>query len=345
MLEVTEEGLYCRAGEFHIDPWRGVPRALITHAHSDHARGGSQSYLCAKDSVGLLKQRLGSQINVSGLPYGENVTIGETKVSFHPAGHVLGSAQIRVEHRGEVWVASGDYKTHRDPTCASFEPVRCHAFLTESTFGLPIYHWPEPTEMMADVHQWWRGNQSEERTSVIFAYSLGKAQRILASLDPEIGPIFVHGAVRNLLPHYEAAGVKLPAAEHATKENVRAAHGKALVIAPPAADGSAWVDSFGEVSTAFASGWMLLRGTRRWRAVDRGFAISDHADWDGLVASIRATCAERVLVTHGYSAALSRWLGENGWQAEVLQTRFEGDSSEEAAEEPNVQPNSATNPP
>jgi putative mRNA 3-end processing factor len=341
MLEVTEEGLYCRAGDFHIDPWRGVPRALITHAHSDHARSGSSSYLCANDSVGLLKQRLGASIQVTGVRYGESLTIGATKVSFHPAGHVLGSAQIRVEHRGEIWVASGDYKTHADPTCAAFEPVRCHVFLTESTFGLPVYHWPAPSNIVEDIHAWWRTNQSENRTSVIFAYSLGKAQRILASVDPGIGPILVHGAVRNLLPHYEAAGIHLPETAHATKESVRAAQSRALVIAPPAADGSVWVDSFGEVSTAFASGWMLLRGTRRWRAVDRGFAISDHADWDGLLASIRATGAERILVTHGYSSQLARWLNENGWQAEVLRTHYEGDSSEESASEEAVKPPAA----
>lgn len=342
MLEVTPDGLYCRAGDFHIDPWRGVPRALITHAHSDHARFGSESYLCATHSVGLLRQRLGSSINVTGMPYGETLRIGEAKVSFHPAGHVLGSAQIRMEHRGEVWVASGDYKTHHDPTCAAFEPVRCHAFLTESTFGLPVYHWPEPAEIMADVHRWWRANQAEGCTSVIFAYSLGKAQRILAGLDPSVGPLFVHGAVRNLLPHYEAAGVSLPPTEHATKEKVRAAQGKALVIAPPSADGSPWVNSFGDVATAFASGWMLLRGTRQWRNAERGFPISDHADWDGLVASIKATGAERVLVTHGYSAALARWLGENGWRAEVLRTHFEGDANEDAAAEESAEPMEAT---
>ncbi len=332
MLETTEQGLYCTAGGFHIDPWRGVERALITHAHADHARGGSQAYLCAEPGLGLLRERLGP-VNATGMRYGETLEINGVRVSFHPAGHVLGSAQIRLEHRGEVWVVSGDYKTQHDPTCAAFEPVRCHAFLTESTFGLPVYRWPEPAEILTDLHAWWRENQREERTSVVLAYSLGKAQRVLASLDESVGPIFVHNAVRVLLRHYERAGVRLPRVELATKEKVRAAKGQGIVITPPATDNSTWLHSLGETSTAVASGWMLLRGTRRWRAADRGFALSDHADWDGLVSSVRATGAERILVTHGYAAQFARWLNENGWRAEVVRTQFKGEGAEEAKEE------------
>jgi putative mRNA 3-end processing factor len=260
--------------------------------------------------------------------YGESRRLNKVTVSFHPAGHVLGSAQIRIEHRGEVWVVSGDYKTHADPTCASFDPVRCHTFLTESTFGLPVYRWPSPQSVIEEIHEWWRTNQAAQRTSVLFAYSLGKAQRILASLDASTGLIFVHGAVRKLNAHYEAAGVALPLVQTPTREKIREAGGRALVIAPPACDGSAWLDAMGDVSTGYASGWMLLRGTRRRRAADRGFALSDHADWDGLLSSIRATGAERVLVTHGYAGSLSRWLGENGWQAESIATRFAGEAAE-----------------
>jgi putative mRNA 3-end processing factor len=332
MLQITEQGLYCAAGGFHIDPWKGVERAVITHAHSDHARAGSAAYLCAEPCVGLLRERLGP-VNTTSLRYGETVEMNGVRVSLYPAGHVLGSAQVRMEHRGEVWVVSGDYKTQLDPTCAPFEPVRCHAFLTESTFGLPVYRWPQPEEVMADLHAWWRENQREQCTSVVFAYSLGKAQRILASLDESVGPIFVHGAVRALLRHYERAGVRLPEVQHATKDHVRAAGGRGMVIAPPAADNSAWLHSLGDTATAFASGWMLLRGTRRWRAADRGFALSDHADWDGLVSSVRATGAERVLVTHGYAAQFARWLGENGWQAEVVRTQFKGEGQEEMTAE------------
>ena len=330
MLSVTESGLYCAAGDFYIDPWRPVARALITHAHSDHARPGSRAYLCAQAGVEVLRVRLGREAVIHGVRYGETRNFGDVNVSLHPAGHVLGSAQIRLECRGEVWVVSGDYKTQVDPTCAAFEPVRCHTFITESTFGLPVYRWPEPTTVFAEINAWWRANQAQGRTSVLFGYSLGKAQRLLAGVDASLGPILTHGAVREFLPAYVAAGVSFPPTEPAARENVHAAGGRALVIAPPAADGSPWLEALGDVSTAFASGWMLLRGTRRRRGADRGFVLSDHADWPGLLGAIRATGAERVLVTHGAAAPLVRWLNENGWQAAALATRFTGEAEEGA---------------
>jgi putative mRNA 3-end processing factor len=331
MLTVTEQGLHCRAGGFHIDPWLPVERALITHAHSDHARAGSRSYLCAQAGVELLHVRLGRGAAITGVPYGEARRIGDVKVSFHPAGHVLGSAQIRLEHRGEVWVVSGDYKTCADPTCAAFEPVRCHTFVTESTFGLPIYRWPEPQRIFAEIHDWWRSSQGQGRTSVLFAYSLGKAQRLLASVDASCGPIFAHGAVCDFLPAYAAAGVRLPSIGPAIPEAVRAAAGCGLVVAPPATARSTWLEALGDVSTAFASGWMLLRGPRRRQGAERGFALSDHADWPGLVSAIRATGAQRVLVTHGQSAPLVRWLNENGWPCEALAPRFVGEARSDAS--------------
>jgi putative mRNA 3-end processing factor len=327
MLSVTEHGLYCAAGDFHIDPWRPVARALITHAHSDHARAGSDCYLCAAPGMGVLRARLGAGAVIEAMPYGERRVKDGVSVSFHPAGHVLGAAQIRVEHRGEVWVASGDYKTQPDPTCAPFEPVQCDTFITESTFGLPVYQWPEPAAVLSEVHDWWRRNQAAGRTSVLFAYSLGKAQRILAQLDPTTGPLLVHPAVGALLPAYEAAGVRFPPTQPASADHVRATVGKSLVIAPPAAEDSASLRAAGEVSTAFASGWMALRGTRRWRAADRGFVISDHADWLGLNDAIRATGARRVLVTHGYTKPLVRWLRERGFEADELATQFQGDGA------------------
>lgn len=325
MLTVTEHGLYCAAGDVYIDPWRPVDRALITHAHSDHARPGCQRYLCASAGVDVLRVRLGARGSITGLPYGETTRLNEVKVSFHPAGHVLGSAQIRLEHQGEVWVVSGDYKTHADPTCAAFEPVRCHTFVTESTFGLPVYRWPGPDAVLAEVNEWWRTNREQGRTSVLYAYSLGKAQRLLAGVDAALGPILAQAAVREFLPAYAAAGVTLPPVEPATPERIRAAGGTALVVGPPGAGDASVLESAGEASTAFASGWMLIRGTRRRRGADRGFALSDHADWPGLLSAIRATGASRVRVTHGVAAPLVRWLNENGWEAEALETRFVGE--------------------
>ncbi len=327
---LNENGLYCPAGDLYIDPWQPVDFAVVTHAHSDHARGGSRHYITAETGRQLLQERLGEQACVQGLEFSQGVTRNGVNISLHPAGHILGSAQVRVEYRGEVWVISGDYKLEADSTCVPFQPVRCHTFVTESTFGLPIYRWCPPAETFGQINAWWRGNQSAGRTSVIFAYSLGKAQRLLAGIDASLGPIFVHGAVMRFLPIYASAGVKLPPAQHATTESVRAAKGSGLVIAPLSTNGSPWLRKFGELSTAFASGWMQIRGARRRRALDRGFVLSDHADWNGLLATIRATGAERIWVTHGHTLPLVRWLTENGYEAETVATRFEG---EEPAEE------------
>jgi len=336
MLTVTDHGLYCAAGDFHIDPWRPVERALITHAHSDHARPGHRAYLCAAEGVGVLRVRLGQQVAVTGLPYGATTRLNQVEVSFHPAGHLLGSAQIRIEHRGEIWVVSGDYKTQPDPTCAAFQPLRCHTFITESTFALPIYRWPDPATVFAEINDWWQCNQQEGRTSVLLGYSLGKAQRLLAGLDARLGPIFVHDAVRDFLPAYEAAGVKLPPTQVVTTDNLRTAGPRAMIVAPPAAAGSALLQSLGEASVGFASGWMLIRSMRWRRRADRGFTLSDHADWPGLLTAIEATGAERVLVTHGAAAPLVRWLNETGRPAEALATR--------PTQKPNPQGESPTHP-
>ena len=328
LLTVTDRGLYCAAGDFHVDPWKAVDFAVTTHAHSDHARAGSRRYLCSAEGRGVLRERLGADASVEGMAYGRRVVRNGVTISLHPAGHILGSAQVRVEWRGEVWVVSGDYKTEAERTCAAFEPVRCHTFITESTFGLPIYRWRPQAEIFEGINAWWRANQIAGRTSVLFAYSLGKAQRVLAGVDPTIGPIFVHGAVGKLLPHYAAAGVKLPEISPVTKADSRG-----LVIAPGSTDGTPWLRKFGDTSKASASGWMMLRGARRRQALDRGFVLSDHADWAGLIASIRATGAERVWVTHGSTDAMVRWLRDNGWEADALATRFVGEVREEKNEE------------
>jgi len=324
VIEVAPEGLFCPAGDFHIDPRRGVARALITHAHSDHARPGSQAYLCAEPGAGLLAARLGGKANITGIAYGQTVSMDGVRVSFHPAGHVLGSAQIRIEHHGEVWVVSGDYKLDADPTCCPFEPIRCHTFVSESTFGLPLFHWPPTTEVVADLHAWWIANQHAGRTSVIFAYAFGKTQRLLAHLDTSIGPVLVHEAAHRLLACYRAAGVPLPPVAPATDENIRRIAGRGLVIASPTSDPSALLNLSGPPSTAFVSGWMLLRKMQRdrgvGRGVGRGFVLSDHADWTGLVTAIGASGANLVLTTHGYAEPLARYLRENGRPAEVLPT-------------------------
>jgi putative mRNA 3-end processing factor len=326
LLQLTEQGLYCAAGDFYVDPWAGVTRAIITHAHSDHLRQGSTTYLTAKDGERLLRDRVPGA-RVKTLPYGESIDVNGVKVSLHPAGHILGSAQVRVELHGEVWVISGDYKTAPDPTCAPFEPVRCHTFITESTFGLPIYRWPPQAEVFAEINAWWRANQAAGRTSALFGYPLGKAQRLLAGVDPSIGPIFTHGAVELVNRSYRAGGVALPPTTHVAAVKRKDWH-EALVVGPPSAKGTGWMRAFGEASTAFASGWMLIRGARRRQSVDRGFVISDHVDWPALMDAVRATGAQRVLVTHGYNAIVARWLQEQGLEAYPIDARYEGEVSD-----------------
>jgi putative mRNA 3-end processing factor len=321
------EGLYCPAGDFHLDPWRPVPRAVITHAHADHARRGHGAYLAQADSAGVLRARLGD-ITLQTLAYGEAVQVNGVRVSLHPAGHVLGSAQVRLEHRGEVWVVSGDYFVSgagdANPTCAPFEPVRCECFVTESTFGLPIYRWRPQAEVLAEVDAWWRANAAAGRPSLLLAYSFGKAQRLLAGVDAAVGPIVVHGAVQAVNAAYRAAGVALPAT---CALDACSALGRALVIAPPSVHGSAWARRLGDFGDAFASGWMQLRGARRRQGVDRGFVLSDHADWPGLQQAIAATGAQRVIVTHGYEAVMVRWLQQQGLQAGSFRTEY-GDEGE-----------------
>jgi putative mRNA 3-end processing factor len=327
------EGLYCPAGDFYIDPWRPVARAVITHAHSDHARIGHGHYLASQPSEGVLRARLGA-IDLQTLAYGERVVHHGVTLSLHPAGHVLGSAQVRLERGGQVWVASGDYKVAADPTCTPFEPVRCDVFITESTFGLPIYRWCPDDELFADINDWWSRNVLAGRASVLACYSFGKAQRVLAGVDASIAPIVVHGAVQPLNEAYRAAGVALPPTMHVSEVKDRADLRRALVVCPPSAVASPWMRRFGDASTGFASGWMQVRGTRRRGGYDRGFALSDHADWPGLLGAIEATGAQRVIVTHGSGPVLARFLGERGLRAELFETEYGGDAVEADVQEP-----------
>ena len=332
LLQTTDRGLYCAAGDFFIDPWLGIDRAIITHAHGDHARWGSRHYLAAREGAQVLQTRLGPGAGIQSLQYGERISMNGVGVSLHPAGHILGSAQVRVEFQGEVWAVSGDYKTEPDPTCTPFETVRCHTFITESTFGLPIYRWCPQDDVFAEIVAWWRENHAAGRASVIYGYALGKAQRILAGLlGADVGPIYTHGAVERLNADYRDAGIALPATAHAGSMPRRHDFAGSLIVAPPSAAGSTWLRRFGNPSQAFASGWMLVRGARRRRGVDRGFVLSDHVDWPALLHTIEATGAERVIVTHGYRDAVVRWLTDHGIEAHSMASQWEGEEAVESA--------------
>lgn len=324
ILQPTVRGLYCPTGDFYIDPRRPVKRAVITHAHADHARRGCRSYLCTTETRPILHTRIGGDADIQTLDYDKTLSMNGVTLSLHPAGHILGSAQVRIEAKGHVCVVSGDYKDEPDPTCTPLEPLRCHTFVSESTFGLPIFKWPRQTDVIQEIHSWWQKNRDEKRTSILFAYALGKAQRVLAGLDPTFGPILTHGAVDKINACYREAGICLSATSTLSDLKAKSLLKEALVLAPPSADQPDWLKRFPHRSRAFASGWMRIRGHRRRRAVDRGFVLSDHSDWDGLVATIRATGAEAVWLTHGYAEALARWLQENSISAEVLPTPESG---------------------
>jgi len=325
LISVQAEGLYCEKGDFYIDPWRPVKRALITHAHSDHARSGSEHYIATHISEGILRKRLGDRTNLQGVEYGEMLKLGDVWVSFHPAGHVLGSAQIRVESKDEVWVVSGDYKRCEDPTCTSFEVVPCNTFITEATFGLPIYRWQSGSEVSRQIYDWWQGDL--DRPSILFCYAFGKAQRVLSELGKlSERPIYVHGAIHALTEVYRQVGIEM-APTIPVSEMPRDYRFKGdLILSPPSGHRSAWMKRFQQPQTAFASGWMAVRGARRRRGYERGFVLSDHADWPSLIATVQQTGAETVYVTHGQTDILSRYLRETcNINAMPLRTLFEGE--------------------
>ena len=326
MLSETADGLYCAAGDFFIDPWNPVKKALITHAHGDHARPGSEAYLCAEPGGPLLRRRFGSETPIETLPYGTVLPIGTVRVSFHPAGHVLGSAQIRIAGADGIWVIAGDYKRAVDPTCAPFEPVRCDTFVTESTFGLPIYRWDETSSVMHDVLGWWQLNEAANRSSVLFCYTIGKAQRVLAELAKLTDRrVFAHGMMLPMIEAYRDAGVTMLPAISATEQPRGTSFAGQLVLAPLPARGTPWMRRLGTHSDAFASGLMRVRGVRRQRAFDRGFALSDHADWPALLQTVAESGASRVLTTHGHAEPLARYLREQGLEAGVIRTAWESE--------------------
>ena len=330
MLTETAAGLYCPSGDFYIDPWGPVARAVITHAHGDHARPGSTAYMCTSDCAPLLARRLGPSTHIEAHAYGTSITLGSARVSFHPAGHIRGSAQVRIEGAEGTWVVTGDFKRAADPTCAPFEPVRCDTFVTESTFGLPIYRWDPADDVMRQIVSWWDENRARGLASVLFCYTIGKAQRLLAELTRFTDrPALVHGMMLPMIDAYRAGGVNmLPASALIERPRGSSVAGE-LVLAPLSARGTPWMRRLGDLSDAFVSGLMRVRGVRRQRAYDRGFVLSDHADWPGLITTIEETGASRVLATHGHAEPLARFLKSRGYDSGVMRTAWEGEPTSE----------------
>lgn len=327
LISLTSKGLYCEKANVYIDPWKKVGKALITHAHSDHARPGMDSYLSHHDSVNVLKHRLGNRINIQGIDYEKPLIINDVEITFFPAGHIIGSAQIRLRDNKECWVISGDYNLSDDDLIEPFVPVKCDTFVTESTFGLPVFQWNKTAEVVDDINAWWQTNQEQNRPSVISAYSLGKAQRVIQNVDHSIGPVLTHGAVENINKIFRNNGIKLKKSEKLYKHEKDILN-KSLIVCPPGAVDSIWMRNIKNHKFAFASGWMALRGARRRRNTEKGFVLSDHADWNSLNKAIKLTQASKVFVTHGYTEVFSKWLNENGIESKVLKTLYEGESLE-----------------
>lgn len=326
LLAFNDRGIYCEQADVYLDPWKPVKRAIISHGHSDHSRWGNELYLTHSKNVPIIKHRLGD-INVESREWNEPFYINGVKFSLQPAGHIIGSSQIRVEYKGEVWVFSGDYKTENDGIADPYEPVACHTFITECTFGLPPFKWLPQEEVYTDINNWWAENRAEGKTSVIFGYTLGKAQRILQALDQNIGKVFTHGAVENMNEVIRQI-YPLKPSERITRETTKEELKGSIVIAPPSAHGTVWLRKMNPFVTGVASGWMTFRGARARRAVDKGFVLSDHCDWYSLLDSIKATGCEKVICTHGYSDIFSRYLREIGYDARTEHTQYEGESNE-----------------
>ena len=331
LLVFNQKGIYCEVADVYLDPWKPVKKAIISHGHADHSRWGHQQYITHHTNVPIIKHRLGD-ISVTGKAWNETFTINGVKFSLHPAGHIIGSSQIRVEYKGEVWVFTGDYKTEDDGLAVPYEVVKCHTFITECTFGLPAFKWVPQEKVFHDINTWWQQNQDDGRTSVLFGYSLGKAQRLLKHLDTSVGKIYTHGAIENMTEVIREIA-DLPPTEKITRDTKKEDLKGNIVIAPPSAHGSPWIKKMVPYVTASASGWMTFRGARRRRAIDKGFVLSDHCDWQGLLCSIKATGAEKIICTHGYTDIFSRFLAEQGYDARTEQTQYEEESSEENSKE------------
>lgn len=327
LLEFTSKGIYCRQADVYLDPWRGVDKALITHGHSDHARWGSKRYITHEINIPILQHRLGN-IKVSGKKYNETFSINGVQFSFHPAGHVPGSSQIRAAYKGEVWVFTGDYKIDNDGIATPFEAIRCNTFISECTFGLPVFQWENPKKIHENINLWWAENKAAHTTSLLMGYSLGKVQRLLKNLDPTIGKIYTHGATEQMTEVLRQF-IDFPPTTLITQATTRKELQGNLVLAPPAVMGSVWIKKLGPLSTGYASGWMAFRGARRRRAVDRAFVLSDHADFKGLLKAIEATGCENIITTHGYTELFARYLNEQGWNARTQKTQYEVETEDQ----------------
>ncbi len=336
LLEFTDKGIYCNPAKVYLDPWKPVKKAIISHGHADHSRWGHQQYITHHRNVPIISHRLGD-INVTGVNWGEPFVINNVKFSLHPAGHIIGSSQIRVEHKDEVWVFTGDYKTEDDGISTPYEPIKCHTFITECTFGLPAFKWTPQAEVLHNINQWWAANKAEGKTSVLFGYSLGKAQRLLKYLDTDIGKIYTHGAIENMTRVLRPL-VNFPDTHLITKDTKKTELLGNIVLAPPSAHGSSWIRKMVPYVTASASGWMAFRGARRRRAIDRGFVLSDHCDWQGLLASIEATGAEKIICTHGYTEIFSRYLRDQGYDARTEETQYGEEENETIVAKEEVEP-------
>jgi putative mRNA 3-end processing factor len=329
LLEFTDRGIYCEKGNFHIDPWKPVDDAIITHAHADHAYVGHKRYLAHYLSREVLLYRLGS-IGLQTVEYGETVYKNGVEITLFPAGHVIGSAQVRVVCGGEIWVVSGDYKVEDDGISTPFEPVQCHHFISECTFGMPVFNWKPQSTIFREINSWWRSNLENGTATVLVGYSLGKAQRILQNLDLSLGKVYTHGVIENTNEALRRNGVMLNPTARITPETPKDDIRSGLILAPPSSVGTPWLRKFGNYSFGYCSGWMALRGAKRRRAADRGFILSDHADWPGLISAIKATNCEKVYLTHGYTATFSRYLNEIGFDAHEVHTLYGKEEEEDA---------------
>lgn len=321
LIKFTNKGIYCKQGNFYIDPWHPVDYAVTTHGHADHVKWGNKNYLCHELTKPILQQRYGLNDNVQTLPYRQTIDINGVKLSLYPAGHVIGSAQIKLEYKGEICVVSGDYKVEYDGISTAFEAVKCHTFVSESTFGLPIYNWQAQELIFEQLKNWITDNHHKGKTSILVAYSLGKAQRLIKNLTDQF-PIYVHQSIANLNESFIAAGVDLPKTISITPELKKEALQKGIVIIPPALADGKWIKTLQQPAVGVCSGWMAVRAGRRWRSADAGFALSDHADWPGLLTAIKATNAEKVFVTHGTTAVFAKYLNEIGISAEEVTTKY-----------------------